>query len=419
MGDVEPTAAGFDPHAERYLDGHHATWAELRRCPVSRSPHYGGFWVVSGYDEVAQVARDNATFSSRYEPASVDGLDYLGITGISRARGIPQAGIAEADRDVHVALRRLLNPFLLPAAIEALTPFMEETTTWFLDQKIGDGHMDMVLDFANPVPAVTTMQLIGLPCDQWARYAEVFHGTVAYGTRTPEHRQALALIPAMVTELLAAVEERKRKPQADILTELTRLRLDDGRLLTDEQIGSVLWNLVGGGLDTTTSLTSLALHHLNSDAGARRRLVENPDLLPTATQEYLRFFCVNETLTRTVTKDTELGGQHLQRGDYLMVSWLSANLDEKVFDDAEELVLDRAPNRHLAFGVGAHRCIGMHMARALFQIMMREVLRRIPDYQIDTEATRFYQGNPELTGVVTMPTTFTPGAITGRSEPPF
>ena len=185
MSDVEPTAVDFDPHAETYLDGRHATWAELRRCPVSRSPHYGGSWVVSGYDEVAQVARDNATFSSRYEPASVDGLNYLGITGIPRARGIPQAGIAEADRDVHVALRRLLNPFLLPAAIEALTPFMEETTTWFLDQKIGDGQMDMVLDFANPVPAVITMQLIGLPCDQWARYAEVFHGTVAYGTRTP------------------------------------------------------------------------------------------------------------------------------------------------------------------------------------------------------------------------------------------
>src|ERR1035437_1827823 len=117
--------------------------------------------------------------------------------------------------------------------------------------------MDMVLDFANPVPAVITMQLIGLPCDQWARYAEVFHGTVAYGTRTPQHRQALALILGMVTELVTAVEERKRKPRADILTELTRLRLDDGRLLTDEQIGSVLWNLVGGGLDTTTSLTAL------------------------------------------------------------------------------------------------------------------------------------------------------------------
>jgi cytochrome P450 len=191
---------------------------------------------------------------------------------------------------------------------------MEETTTWFLDQKIGDGQMDMVLDFANPVPAVITMQLIGLPCDQWARYAEVFHGTVAYGTRTPEHRQVVALIPGMVTELVAAVEERKRKPQADILTELTRLRLDDGRLLTDEQIGSVLWNLVGGGLDTTTSLTSLALHHLNSDAGARRRLVENPDLLPTATEEYPRFFCVNETLTRTAVLSAPLGSGPIASG---------------------------------------------------------------------------------------------------------
>jgi cytochrome P450 len=102
-----------------------------------------------------------------------------------------------------------------------------------------------------------------------------------------------------------------------------------------------------------------------------------------------------------------------------MVSWLSANLDDRVFDRPEELVLDRAPNRHLAFGIGAHRCIGMHMARALFQIMMREILRRIPDYRIDLEATRFYQANPELTGVVTMPATFTPGPAVGRSAPPF
>jgi cytochrome P450 len=419
MDDVEPATVDFDPHGEAYLGDRHAAWAEMRQCPVSYSPHYGGFWVVSGYDEVAKVARDDATFSSKYVPDAPDGLDYLGITGIPRAKGIPQAGIAEADREVHVAVRRLLNPFLLPPAIEALTPFMEETTTWFLDQKIADGDMDIVLDFANPVPAVATLKLIGLPCDQWAHYAEVFHGTVAYGSRTPEHRRALSLLPEMVAGLLAAVEERKSAPRDDLLTELTRLRTEDGSPLTDQQIGSVLWNLVGGGLDTTTSLTSLALHHLAGDPEARRRLIDHPELLPAATEEYLRFFCVNETLTRTVTQDIELGGQQLRRGDYLMVSWLSANLDDTVFDRPEELVLDRAPNRHLAFGIGAHRCIGMHMARALFQIMMREILRRIPDYRIDLEATRFYQANPELTGVVTMPATFTPGPPVGRPDPPF
>lgn len=409
----------FDPHAGEYLGNRHAVWAELRRCPVSFSPRYGGFWVVSGYDEVARVARDDGTFSSRYEPGGIDGIEYLGITGIPRARGIPQAGIAEADRDVHVALRRLLNPFLLPGPVEALGPFMRATSAWFLDQKIAEGTMDLVLDFANPIPAVVTMRLVGLPCEEWDEYAEVFHGTVAYGARTPEHRHAVSLIPAMMDRLLAMVEERRADPRDDMLTGLAHLRLDDGRTLTDGQVGSVLWNLVGGGLDTTTSLTALALHHLDGDHLARRRLKDDPELLSTATEEYLRYFCVNEALTRTVTEDTELAGQRLARGDHLMMSWLSANLDEQKFDAPEELVLDRVPNPHLAFGVGAHRCIGMHLARTLFRIMMNEVLARIPDYRIDREATRFYEGNPELTGVVTMPATFGPGAATGPQERPF
>ena len=115
-----------------------------------------------------------------------------------------------------------------------------------------------------------------------------------------------------------------------------------------------------------------------------------------------------------MTKDVELGGQQLKRGDFLILSWLSANFDEKVFDRPDEVILDRSPNPHMAFGVGPHRCIGMHIARSLFEVMMREVLARIPEYVVDRGATRFYKGNPELAGVVTMPVTFPPGAPAGR-----
>ena len=132
----------------------------------------------------------------------------------------------------------------------------------------------------------------------------------------------------------------------------------------------MLWNLIGGGLDTTTSLTSLALHHLDAHPDQRRRLVDHPELLGTATEEFLRFFSVNETLTRTVTRDTDLGGQRLRRGDHLMLSWLSANRDAAVFDRPDEVVLDREVNPHLAFGVGPHRCIGLHMARTMFQVLL-------------------------------------------------
>ena len=149
----------------------------------------------------------------------------------------------------------------------------------------------------------------------------------------------------------------------------------------------MLWNLVGGGLDTTTSLTALALHHLDAHPDLRSRLAGDPGLLDQATEEFLRYFSVNETLTRTVTRDTELGGQRLCRGDHLMLSWLSANRDEAVFERAGEVVLDRAPNPHLAFGVGPHRCIGLHMARTMFKVLVGEVLARIPDYAVDRDAT--------------------------------
>ncbi len=176
----------------------------------------------------------------------------------------------------------------------------------------------------------------------------------------------------------------------------------DGRLdgaghdapLTDDELVSVLWNLIGGGLDTTTSLTALALHHLDAHPDQRRRLVDEPDLLGPATEEFLRYFSVNETLTRTVTCDADLGGQRLRRGDHLMLSWLSANRDDRVFERPDEVVLDRDVNPHLAFGVGPHRCIGMHMARTMFQVLVRRVLARLPDYAVDHAATQLLRGQP-------------------------
>lgn len=409
----------FDHHSKEFHQNRHAEWSRLRTCPVAFNPRFGGFWVVSGYEEVATVSRDGETFSSRYVAESDDGIDYLGITGVPRAETMPTAGIAEVEGPVHQALRRVMNPFLVPNAVARMQPLMESVTTWFLDQRIEAGQMDLVLDLTNPVPAVLTMELVGLPLDGWQHYAELFHGTVAHGPGHPEFAQALANLPAMLSELGEAAAARRTSPRDDLLTALVDLRLDDGRALSDDELRSVLWNLVGGGLDTTTSLTSLTLHHLDQHPDLRRQLIERPELHDGATEEFLRFFSVNESLTRTVTRDVELGGQQLRRGDHLLISWLSANRDAAAFDRADEVVLDRAQNPHLALGVGPHRCIGMHMARTMFKVLLREVLARIPDYQVDRETTRFYAGNPELNGVVRMPATFTPGPVAGPRERPF
>lgn len=412
-------AADFDHHSRDYLDNRLERWKEQRGCPVAHSSRHGGFWVVSGYDEVARVSREEDVFSSVFRKGGDDGVDLMGIAGVPRPRGIPAAGIAEVDGRTHQALRRVINPFMLPAAVKELEPLMERLTTWFIDQRIESGSMDLVGDLTNPVPAVITMKTVGLPLGEWERYGEVFHAMVAYRPGQAEWDTAMAKVPGMMGDLLGEAEARRKEPRDDLLTQLVELELEDGSRLNDEEVGAVLWNLVGGGLDTTTSLTSLALHHLSRHPELRQRLASEPELLVQATEEYLRYYSVNETLTRTVTRDVELGGEQLRAGDVVLLSWLSANHDESQFDDPGEIVLDRSPNRHLAFGVGPHRCIGMHVARSMFQVVVRQVLERLPDYEVDHDATRFYSGNPTLTGVVSMPATFTPGPRRGPEESPF
>lgn len=409
----------FNHHSREFHEDRHAKWAALRRCPVAYNPRYGGFWVVSGYGEVAAVARDAETFSSQHLPDSDDGIAYLGIAGVPRPSAVQTAGIAEVEGALHSALRRVLNPFLVPDAIARMQPLMEAVATWFLDQRIETGTIDLVLDLANPVPAIMTMKLVGLPLDGWQRYAELFHGTVAYRPKSAEFAQAVANIPAMLAELHDELATRRRHPRDDLITRLVNMRADGGRRLTDDELVAVLWNLVAGGLDTTTSLTSLSLYHLDYQRDLRQRLIAQPDLLDSATEEFLRYYSVNESLTRTITRDVDLGGQRLQRGDHLMLSWLSANRDERVFECPDRVIVDREINPHLAFGVGPHRCIGMHMARTMFKVLVHQVLARIPDYVVDREATQFYAGNPELNGIVRMPATFTPGAVAGPTRRPF
>lgn len=414
---ADQTLVEFDHHSRDFLADRLAGWRRMRRTPVAFTPAHGGFWVVSGYDEVAAVSRDEATFSS--ELAERDGVRFRGIAGVPRPRGIPAAGIAEAGMGLHQALRRVLNPYLMPPAVEALRPFAETLTTWFLDERVESGRMDLVADLANPVPAIITMRLVGLPDGDWRHYAELFHAAVAYRPGSAEFDGAMARLPDMMSALLDEVRARRRRPREDMLSALVALNDGDGQPIDDGTVCAILWNLVGGGLDTTTSLTSLSLYHLGKHPDQRRRLGERPDLIPVAAEEFLRYFSVNETLTRTVTRPTVLGGEEMGPGDVVLLSWLSANHDETVFARASEVVIDRTPNPHLAFGVGPHRCIGMHVARTLFKVMVSAVLARVSDYRVDPDRTRFYEGNPMMAGAVCMPVTFTAGTRFGPATRPF
>jgi cytochrome P450 len=292
---------------------------------------------------------------------------------------------------------------------------MEQSVHWFLDQKIADGEMDLVLDYASPVPAILTMRLMGLPYDNWPLYANLFH-SVMDAPDADAYNKAIAEVPAMIDGLLKFAATRRADPGDDLTSFLVHFEFD-GKRLDDNQLIDILWNLIGGGVDTTTSLTALSLLHLGTHPDLRQQLIDRPQLYRTAADEFLRYCSVNKTLSRTVTRDTELGGQQLRRNEQVLISWLAANHDEGEFDRPVEVVLDRAPNRHLAFGLGPHRCIGAPLARVMFEVMVKAVLDRIPDYEVDLSGVHRYSGNPSMTGLGTLPVTFTPGASLGTAQP--
>ncbi|OBG19340.1 cytochrome P450 [Mycobacterium sp. 852002-51057_SCH5723018] len=407
----------FDHHSDDFNLNELTINADLRRkCPVAWNENYDGFWFLSSYDAVSRTARDGDTFSHKYEPNAANGVDYQGEMGVPRPEGQPALGIGEVDGPYHQTLRHALAPFFSPGAVQKLKPFMEQSAHWFLDQQAAKGQTDLVLDYASPVPAILTMKLMGLPYDNWHLYANLFHSVMALPVDSPEYASAIAEVPAMMQGVLDFAATRKAKPEDDLTSFLIQFEFD-GQRLTDEQLLNILWNLIAGGVDTTTSQTALTLLHLGTHPQLRQQLIDHPDLYRTATDEFLRYFSVNQTLSRTVTRDVELNGQHLRKNDRVVISWLSANHDEHEFDRPDEIILDRTPNRHLAFGLGPHRCIGSHLARLMSEVMVKAVLDRVPDYEVDQSGVHQYLGNPSMTGLGTLPVTFTPGESRATSRP--
>jgi cytochrome P450 len=407
----------FDHHSDEFNLNELAFNAELRqKCPVAWNENYGGFWFLTSYDAVSQTARDGDTFAHKYEPNAADGVDYQGEMGVPRPEGQPALGIGEVDGPYHQALRHALAPFFSPGAVQKMRPFMEQSAHWFLDQRIGDGQMDLVLDYASPVPAILTMKLMGLPYDTWQRYANLFHSVMAVPQDSPEYAEAIAEVPAMMQGVLEFAATRRAEAGDDLTSFLIQFEFD-GKRLDDAQLLNILWNLIAGGVDTTTSQTALTLRHLGTNPELRQQLIDHPGLHRTATDEFLRYFSVNQQLSRTVTRDVVLGGQTLRRNDRVVISWLGANHDEQEFERPDEIVLDRAPNRHVAFGLGPHRCIGSHLARLMSGVMVKAALDRIPDYQVDLGGVHEYLGNPSMTGLGKLPVTFTPGVSRGISPP--
>ncbi len=412
----ERVVVAFDQHSPDYKAGFPEIGHPMRsKCPVAWSEENGGYWVVTGRELIGQLAKRPDLLSNDHDPTGKR-RGYRGITIPAPEGRTTRGGFLEMDPPEQLEYRRVLNPFLSPAAIERWRPMVSELSEACLDEVVESGELDFVDDLANVVPAVLTMGLLGLPLLDWVHYCEPAHATVYTPPQSPDYPRVIDLSIQMAFRLAGELERVKADPRPGMVGALVEAQRADPETFNDEDLVGTLLLLIGGGFDTTTALTSHALHWLDTRPGERRRLLEEPGLLDTATEEFVRFATPAQGGGRTITTDCEVGGHRFGAGDRVWMAYGLANHDPDAFFDPDEIVLDRFPNRHAAFGLGVHRCIGSNLARMSFKTMVVEALRRVPDYRVRQDGVVRYEDIGTINGYRHLPASFTPGR---RQGPPL
>ncbi len=393
----------FDHNAPEMVRHIYEAYRDLRRrCPVAYSSAHGGFWVVSSYAEVARIARDDAAFSS-----CRSGL--VPPTDVGRLLPIM------ADHPELARYRAVLYPFLTPAAIKALEPFIKSMIDRCIDSFIARGQADLVMELANPVPAATTMHLLGLDWTGWAVFAEPLHAVMYSLAGSPENLAAQREVYAFTQRIADEVEARQRVPRDDMISKLLASEYQGVKTAKDEVIDLVRM-VIFGGMDTVVAALSNIFIQIGRRPDLRQRLLLDSALIPAAIEEFLRFEAPIQGFSRLVTRDVEVGGCQIKAGETVFMLWGSANRDETVFGgSSEELVLGRPANRHMSFGTGAHHCIGAALARTELRLVVERVLARLPDFEVEWDRVVEAETIGSSYGRQRVPARFAPGRPLARA----
>jgi cytochrome P450 len=396
----------FDHHSPEFSEHGPAQMAELRdTCPVGWSDAQGGFWAVTRYSQVDQVLRRPEIFSSQKNLRD-DGV-WWGGSVIPTSQRSPLLPL-EMDGPRAVAYRRIVTRWASRTAAERLAPTMDRLTDYLLDRVIESGRMDIIADLGNPLPALVIMKVLGLSLSGWHRFSWPFHTLEAAAKDSAEFQTCLHEFAWLADQLADRCIERRESPGDDAISDLVTASVD-GELVSIEDCVQILMTFIGGGVDTTTATLGHALRYLSQHPDQRAVLIDDPDRVIVAVEEFLRVFPPVRQLSRTVTRDTEFGGEQLLERERVLVSVLAANLDDQVFEDAGSVELTRSPNPHVAFGLGVHRCAGRNIARVELSAMLRTILRRIPDFSVvESESARYSEAG-NVDGWIRMPATFAPG----------
>ncbi|WP_437315887.1 cytochrome P450 [Sorangium sp. So ce385] len=393
---IPETVDILDP--DLYLAGApHDRFTILRReAPVYWHPEPAGrgFWAITRHDDVARISRDPAAFCSGR------GL-FIEDFAPGDMRDNPDVMIG-MDPPRHARFRALVMKGFTPRVIQRLEAHVRELVTRLIDEARARGGCDFASDVAGRLPLTVILEMLGVPRED---QEQMLDWTMRFfGVSDPDYRitqeELNTVLHNMNAYAHALAEERRRSPKDDMLSLLMAAEVD-GEKLSYREFGGFFNLLLTAGHDTTKNLITNGMLALIEHPDQRRRLLEDPSLLPTAIEEMLRFSPPVYYFRRSAVRDTEVRGQRIAAGDKVVLWYVSANRDEAVFRDPHTFDVGRTPNEHLSFGVGPHVCLGLALARLEARVAFEELLRRLPDLELAGPVVRLRSN--WVSGVKSMP----------------
>ena len=376
------------------------------RAPVAWHPYKDGpgFLALTGYDEVYAVSRDSVTWSSEATGVNFDAPgpdDFVDVRGVM---------MLMMDPPRHTALRALVSKGFTPRQVAKLNERLTDMARDVVDSVIERGECNFVTDVAGALPSYVIAELLGIPLEDGCRLYELTEIMNTGGLGDPRATEAAVEMMTYSTELMA---RKRADPGDDIATSLLQAEVD-GRRLTDLDFNTFFMLLINAGGDTTRNLVAGGMCVLMDHPEERAKLEADPTLLPTAVEELLRYVSPVIAFLRTATKDTELRGVPVQKGDRVAMFYPSANRDEAHFADPDRFDVTRKPNPHIAFGGGGmHFCLGANLARVEAAALVPEVLSRMKNLELAGPVERM--PSTLINGIHSMPVRFTPSARSGTS----
>ncbi|MEW2357147.1 cytochrome P450 [Spirillospora sp. NPDC029432] len=375
-GPVADWATDFSHMEEEWAADPYPIQDDLReRCPIARTGRFGGGWLPTRYEDVAAIAYDTDRFSSR----SIIMSNFRPPREVAPVGGVPPIS---SDPPFHRDARRILLPAFTKSAVGRLEPATRAFCHSLIDGFAGRDVVDAARDYAQHIPMRVIADMLGFPPEDGPRFREFVENALEGINRPPEER--MERMGRLFDYLLAQIRDHVTEPRDDLTTYLIDAELY-GRKLEPSHVAGTMALLLIAGIDTTWSAIGASLWHLAGTSADRERLVADPALLPTAMEEFLRAYAP-VTMARLVKEDMTWNGVEMKADDWVLLSFPAANRDPAQFERAGEVVIDREVNRHAAFGLGIHRCVGSHLARMELRVALEVWLERYPSFTLDDPA---------------------------------